>query len=68
MDNILNKEPVKRVKAKLEEFDKSLKVVLLESTAKTASDAASSLKTEVGSIVKSLVLRTKTFLVMFGCW
>jgi len=64
MDNILNKEPVKRVKAKLEEFDKSLKIVLLESTAKTASDAASSLKTEVGSIVKSLVLRTKTFFLL----
>ena len=48
------------VRKKLEEFDKSLKIVLLESTARTAIDAAKSLNTEVGSIVKSLLLRTKS--------
>ena len=60
MNEILNKEPVERVRKKLEEFDKSLKIVLLESTARTAIDAARSLNTEVGSIVKSLLLRTKS--------
>ena len=60
MNEILNKEPVERVRKKLEEFDKSLKIVLLESTARTAIDAAKSLNTEVGSIVKSLLLRTKS--------
>ena len=43
MNEILNKEPVERVRKKLEEFDKSLKIVLLESTARTAIDAAKSL-------------------------
>ena len=37
-----------------------MKIVLLESTARTAIDAAKSLNTEVGSIVKSLLLRTKS--------
>tara|TARA_B100001540_G_C15721406_1_gene603250 strand:+ start:747 stop:1229 length:483 start_codon:yes stop_codon:yes gene_type:complete len=60
MEEILNKEPVKRVKNKLLEFDSSLKVLVLDSSARTAKDAAASLKTEVGSIVKSLLLRTKT--------
>ena len=60
MIEILNKEPVQRVKNKLKEFDSSFEVVVLDSSARTAKDAAESLKTEVGSIVKSLLLRTKT--------
>ena len=60
MQEILNKEPVQRVKNKLKEFDNSLEVIVLDSSARTANDAAESLKTEVGSIVKSLLLRTKT--------
>ena len=60
MNEILNKEAVQRVKNKLKEFDKSLEVVVLDTSARTAKDAAESLKTEVGSIVKSLLLRTKT--------
>ena len=60
MKEILNKEPVQRVQNKLKEFDKSLEVVVLDTSARTAKDAAESLKTEVGSIVKSLLLRTKT--------
>jgi len=59
MENLLNKEPVKRVSQKLKEFDNNLNVIVLENTARTAQDAANSLNTEVGSIVKSLFLRTK---------
>ena len=59
MENLLNKETVKRVSQKLKEFDNNLNVIVLESTARTAVDAAESLNTEVGSIVKSLFLRTK---------
>ena len=59
MENLLNKETVKRVSQKLKEFDNNLNVIVLESTARTAFDAAKSLNTEVGSIVKSLFLRTK---------
>ncbi len=60
MNEILNKQPVQRVKNKLKEFDDTLEIVVLGSSARTANDAAESLKTEVGSIVKSLLLRTKT--------
>ena len=59
MEDLLNKETVKRVSQKLKEFDNNLNVIVLESTARTAVDAAKSLNTEVGSIVKSLLLRTK---------
>ncbi len=60
MDNLLNKEPVKRVAKVLSQFDESIEIQTLDKTARTAKDAAESLKTEIGSIVKSLLLRTKT--------
>ena len=59
MEDLLNKEPVKRVSQKLKEFDEALNVVVLDSSARTAQDAANNLYTEVGSIIKSLFLRTK---------
>ena len=60
MENLLNKEPVQRVLKALSDFDESLKVETLSSSARTAKDAAESLKTEVGSIVKSLLLRRQS--------
>ena len=60
MNNLLDKEPVQRVEKILAQFDQSIKIQILDKTARTAKDAAESLKTEVGSIVKSLLLRTKT--------
>ena len=59
MEDLLNKETVKRVSQKLKEFDEALNVVVLDSSARTAQDAANNLNTEVGSIIKSLFLRTK---------
>lgn len=59
MEDLLNKESVKRVSQKLKDFDESLKVIVLDASARTAQDAADSLNTEVGSIIKSLFLRTK---------
>ena len=59
MEDLLNKEPVKRVFNIIKNFDSTLDVQVLDTSARTAKDAASSLKTEVGSIVKSLLLRTK---------
>ena len=59
MKDLLNKESVKRVSQKLKEFDEALNVVVLDSSARTAQDAANNLNTEVGSIIKSLFLRTK---------
>ncbi len=54
---LLNKEPVKRAKKCLKEFDENLSVVELENSAKTALDAANSLNCEVGAIVKSLLIK-----------
>ena len=59
MEDLLNKETVKRVIKALNDFDESLKVEALDSSARTAQEAAESLNCEVGAIVKSLFLRTK---------
>jgi len=58
MENLLDKESVKRVVKVLSNFDSNLKVEALNSSARTAVDAATSLNCEVGAIVKSLLLRT----------
>ena len=55
----LNKEAVKRAKEALNKFNTEIKVIELEQTARTANDAANSLNTEVGSIVKSLLFRNE---------
>ena len=59
MEDLLNKESVQRVVKVLNNFDVSLKVEALNSSARTAKDAATSLNCEVGAIVKSLLLRTE---------
>ena len=56
---LLNKEPVKRVEKLLKEFDANQKVITLESPARTALEAASSLGCEAGSIVKSLLFKAE---------
>ena len=64
MENLLNKEPVKRVQEFIAQFDPKLKVLALDTTARTAKDAAKSLGCETGAIVKSLVFRADdTFLI-----
>ena len=64
MENILNKESVKRVEKDLKAFDLKLKVEVLNSSARTAIDAANSLKCEVGAIVKSLLLKADNGFVL----
>ena len=54
---LLDKEPVKRVENILKEFDAMQKVVVLDTSARTALEAASSLGCEVGAIVKSLLFK-----------
>ena len=62
--SLLDKEPVKRAEKALKEFDNSMNVIELNTSARTALDAANSLKCEVGAIVKSLLFRTNdTFLL-----
>ena len=64
MNDLLNKEPVKRVIETLDKFNENLKVQILEKTARTAKEAANALNCEEGAIVKSLVFKTETeFLV-----
>ena len=62
--SLLDKEPVKRAEKALKKFDNLMNVIELDSSARTALDAANSLNCEVGAIVKSLLFRTKdTFLL-----
>ena len=56
---LLDKEPVKRAEKFLKNFDKSLEVIILENSARTAQDAATALDCEVGAIVKSLLFKTE---------
>ena len=56
---LLDKEPVKMVDRILKEFDPNQKVIVLNSSARTALEAASSLGCEVGAIVKSLLFKTE---------
>ena len=64
MSELLNKEPVRRVQEKLREFDQKYKVIVLDSSARTAKEAAENLKTDVGSIVKSLLFRSQNNFIL----
>ena len=64
MEKILNKETVKRVQNTIAKFDSNLRIIVLNSAARTAKEAAFSLKCEVGAIVKSLLFKTReSFLI-----
>ena len=64
MEDLLNKEPVKRVKELITKFDTKLNILVLKNTARTAKDAADSLHCEVGAIVKSLLFKAEdSFLI-----
>ena len=62
--SLLDKEPVKRAEKALKDFDPKLNVVILKETARTAIDAAHSLKCEVGAIVKSLVFKAESSFIL----
>ena len=57
--SLLDKEPVQSVEKILKDFDESLTIIVLETSARTALEAAASLGCEVGAIVKSLVFKTE---------
>ena len=61
---LLDKEPVKRVQGILTNFDSSNRVIVLDSSARTALEAASSLGCEVGAIIKSLLFKTEDFFIL----
>ena len=57
--SLLDKEPVQRVEKILKDYDESQNIIVLETSARTAIEAASSLGCEVGAIVKSLLFKTE---------
>ena len=57
--SLLDKEPVRRVEKILKDYDESQNIIVLETSARTALEAASSLGCEVGAIVKSLLFKTE---------
>ena len=63
--SILEKEPVKRVEKYLKEYDSNLNITLLNSSARTALEAAASLNCEVGAIVKSLLFKAENTFILF---
>ena len=64
MEILTDKKSVKRVEEVIKKFDPNLNIVILNTTARTANDAASSLNCEVGSIVKSLLIKVEeSFLI-----
>ena len=58
MSNLLEKNSVLKVKEFLKKIDDNYELIVLDETARTAEDAAKSLKKEVGAIVKSLIFKT----------
>ena len=62
--SLLDKEAVKRAEKALNDFDQSINVIILEDSARTAKDAALSLKCEVGAIVKSLLFKTEDSFIL----
>ena len=58
MTNLLKRKSVLKVKEFLKNIDDSFELIVLDETARTAEDAAKSLKKEVGAIVKSLLFKT----------
>ena len=62
---LLEKEPVKRAEKSIKEYNNEMSVIILDSSAKTAIEAASSLGCEVGAIVKSLLFKTENNFTLF---
>ena len=57
--SLLDKEPVQKVQRALKKFDEELEIITLETSARTAVEAAKSLKCDVGAIVKSLLFKSE---------
>ena len=56
--SLLDKEPVKRAEKAIKDFDLTLNIMILGTTARTAIDAANSLNCKVGAIVKTLLFKS----------
>lgn len=67
MTNLLNKKNVIKVNTLLKKFDKNLNLIVLNQTARTAKEAAKSLNTFEGAIVKSLLFKNELLNVFYLC-
>jgi prolyl-tRNA editing enzyme YbaK/EbsC (Cys-tRNA(Pro) deacylase) len=61
---LLDKEPVTRAEKSLKEFDPKQRIIVLDTSARTAIDAASALSCEIGAIVKSLLFKTENTFIL----
>jgi Cys-tRNA(Pro) deacylase len=61
---LLDKEAVKRAEKSLKEFDPKQNVIILNTSARTALEAASSLGCDVGAIVKSLLFKIENRFIL----
>jgi Cys-tRNA(Pro) deacylase len=61
---MFKKKSVLRVKNFLSNFDKNLKIITLNDSAKTALDASRALNCEVGAIIKSLLFRVDNLFIL----
>ena len=57
MSDLIKRKSVVKVKNFLNTYNKNIKLIVLDESARTATDAANSLKTKVGSIVQSLLFK-----------
>ena len=62
--SLLDKDAVKRAQKAIKDFDKLLSVIVLDNSARTAKDAATSLNCNVWVIVKSLLFKTEDSFIL----
>ena len=62
--SLLDKEPVKKAEKALKDFDPEMNIIILEESARTATDAANSINCEVGAIVKSLLFKAESNFIL----
>tara|TARA_Y100000389_G_scaffold149825_1_gene149293 strand:- start:254 stop:733 length:480 start_codon:yes stop_codon:yes gene_type:complete len=61
---LLDKDVVKRAEKFLKEFDSKQNIIILKSSARTASEAAFLLNCEIGAIIKSLLFKTENTFIL----
>ena len=61
---LLDKEGVKKAEKSLKEFDPNQNIIILNSSARTALEAAESLNCDKGAIVKSLLFKTENTFIL----
>ncbi len=66
-ENILEKKTVRTVLNYLQNFDPNIFIISLNTSARTANDAAESLKVKTGAIIKSLIFKSSIKKLYYLC-